>query len=157
MTLSRRTYLSLLGTTGTLAVAGCMAGEVNRTPYDAPTVSAPHSLNSFLSNANKYDGTALDLTDRDEVEVDVGTESNGGFLGFAPVAVQISPGTTVVWKWTGEGGAHNVVAKSNEFRSGNPIASDGTTFSHTFSETGVYQYFCTPHRRNGMKGAVIVE
>jgi halocyanin-like protein len=71
--------------------------------------------------------------------------------------VAVSTGTTVVWEWTGEGGAHNVVAEDGTFDSGETVTEAGTTFEYTFEEAGTYTYVCTPHEAVGMKGAVYVE
>ncbi|MFB6189225.1 MAG: halocyanin domain-containing protein [Halapricum sp.] len=158
MTLPRRRYLTLLGGAASAAIAGCGAtGSVDRTTYDAPSTSVPDSATNFLADTSNFDGTAVDLTGRDTAEVYVGTKGNGGFFAFDPPAIEIASGTTVTWNWTGKGGAHNVAAKDGSFRSGPAKASVDTTFEHTFSESGVYPYFCTPHRMNGMKGVVVVK
>lgn len=156
MELSRRDYLSSAGAAGAIAIAGCSDEGGTRTTYDAQSVSVPEEVSSYLSNAEHFDGTAVDLTDRDEVEVLVGTEGNSNYYAYSPVAIQISTGTTVVWSWTGRGGAHNVVSEGDAFRSGSPEAGSDITFSNTFSEPGNYRYLCTPHERYGMKGAVVV-
>jgi hypothetical protein len=64
-----------------------------------------------------------------------------------------------VWEWTGQGGAHNVVAENGAFDSGEPVGEEGTTFEYTFADAGegdVFRYACSPHRGVGMKGAVAV-
>jgi halocyanin-like protein len=113
----------------------------------------PDEVAEFLADAKTFEGVA-DWTDRDEGTVVVGGGENG--LGFAPAAVRITPGTTVVWEWSGEGGAHNIVENDGAFES-ELSAEDGFTFEHTFEEAGVHLYSCQPHRAIGMKGAVIVE
>lgn len=55
----------------------------------------------------------------------------------------------------GEGGAHDVVAEDGGFES-ELIEDEGTTFEHTFEETGTCRYICTPHGTTGMKGDVVV-
>jgi halocyanin-like protein len=67
----------------------------------------------------------------------------------------VSPETTVVWEWTGEGGAHNVVAEDESFES-ELLSEYGETFEYTFSEPGTVRYYCGPHKSLGMKGAVVV-
>lgn len=100
-------------------------------------------------------GSIVDATGSDEVTVTVGAEANGGGFGFGPPVVRVDPGTTVIWKWNGAGGSHNVVASSGTFES--PMqGNQGDTFSHTFESTGVTRYYCAPHRTMGMKGAVVV-
>jgi halocyanin-like protein len=79
----------------------------------------------------------------------------GGTFAFAPPAVRIGTGTTVRWRWTGEGSQHNVVHEGGAFES--QLTSEaGHTFEHEFGEPGVYRYYCTPHRMLDMKGVVVV-
>jgi halocyanin-like protein len=97
-----------------------------------------------------------DATGQDEVTITVGAQGNGGNFGFDPAAVQVDPGTTVVWEWNGEGGQHNVVAEEGgEFES-ELVAEAGFTFEQTLDSEGVVKYFCQPHRALGMKGVVVV-
>jgi halocyanin-like protein len=105
----------------------------------------------YLDGANNYDGSVSDQTGNSEVTVDVGA---GDGLAFGPAAVHVDNGATVVWEWTGEGGAHNVVSEDEVFNSGSPVGSG--TFEHTFEEDGIYPYFCSPHKGSGMLGAVVV-
>ena len=81
----------------------------------------------------------------------------GSGTSFGPEEVTIAPGDTVVWEWTGEGGAHNVVAEDGAFNSGSPEEGSGITFEHTFQETGEFPYYCAPHEAVGMVGTVIVQ
>jgi halocyanin-like protein len=113
----------------------------------------PDEVDSYLSEADQYDGSLEDMTGEDEVTVDVGAGSDG--LAFDPAAIQVDSGTTVTWEWTGEGGAHNVVDEEGEFES-ELQEEEGATFEHTFEEEGNYLYYCNPHRTQGMLGAVVV-
>lgn len=113
------------------------------------------SFDGWFDGVANFDGVA-DRTGQSEVEVTVGAEGNGGSYAFAPAAVRVSPGTRVVWTWTGEGASHDVVAEDGSFES-ELVAEEGHTFSHTFEESGTDKYACTPHRALGMKGAVVVE
>lgn len=115
--------------------------------------------------ARAYGGGVQDATDGDEVTVQVGAGENG--LAFDPPGMRISSGTTVIWEWTGEGGAHNVASTTEsdhdleggdsdfDFYSGEP-QEDGT-YEETFDETGVGLYMCEPHAQSGMKGGFVVE
>ncbi|QSG08952.1 halocyanin domain-containing protein [Halapricum desulfuricans] len=150
MALSRRTYLALVG--GTAAVAGCSTGGAQTPSYDAPTVPVPEEVRSYLSDTGHFEGEALDLTDREAVDVAVGAEGNSGNNAYSPPAIQISPGTTVVWEWIR--GSHNVIDTDGTFESD---LGTNLTFEHTFEDPGTYTYYCSPHRRYGMKGAVVVE
>ncbi|EMA39303.1 plastocyanin/azurin family copper-binding protein [Halococcus hamelinensis] len=82
---------------------------------------------------------------------------SGSGLSFDPEELTIAPGTTVTWEWTGQGGAHNVVADDGAFNSGPPEDGDDITFSHTFPEAGEFPYHCAPHEGVGMVGTVIVQ
>ncbi|MFC7137307.1 halocyanin domain-containing protein [Halobaculum litoreum] len=140
---TRRRLLAAVGAGGVAALAGCSGGG-------AETDSGPY--NGYLADAAGFDGEAVDRTGNAEVTVAVGT---GDGFAFDPVAVRVSPGTTVVWEWTGMGSRHNVVAEDGGFES-NYYASEGQTFSHEFREPGVTKYYCTPHRNLGMVGVVEV-
>jgi len=96
----------------------------------------------WFDGVDNYNGMTVDATDRDEVTVTVGAEGNGGTFAFDPPAVRVDPGTTAVWEWSGDGGAHTVTAEGGTFDSGQPAAEEGTTFEHAFEEEGVYTYSC---------------
>jgi halocyanin-like protein len=81
----------------------------------------------------------------------------GSGTSFAPEKTTIAPGGTIVWEWTGEGGAHNVVADDGAFNSGSPEEGSGITFEHTFQETGEFPYYCEPHEAVGMVGTIVVQ
>ncbi|WP_248896556.1 halocyanin domain-containing protein [Haloplanus halobius] len=109
----------------------------------------------WMSDVGNYEGL-VDGTGADQITVDVGAEANQGSFGFGPPAVQVDPGTTVVWEWTGQGGQHNVVAEEGASFESDLSAEEGFTFEQTFEEEGVIKYYCLPHRAMGMKGVVVV-
>jgi len=115
----------------------------------------PSEVEEYLADVDNFDGSLEDATGQSEVTVQVGTGANGGNFGFGPAAVRIDAGTTVVWEWTGEGGSHNVADEDGDFES-ELVGDEGHTFEHTFEESGVSLYNCTPHKGVGMKGAVVV-
>ena len=119
------------------------------------TAQDASAVDEYLSDADNYD-EIVDETGSDTVTVAVGAEGNGGAFAFEPAAVQVDPGTTVEFEWTGEGGGHNVVHEEGAFESGQPVDTTGVEFEHTFEEEGVFLYYCTPHKSLGMKGAVVV-
>jgi halocyanin-like protein len=94
-----------------------------------------------------------DYTGESEVVIDVGA---GTGLSHAPAAVRVHPGTTVRWRWTGQGGLHDV-AFINADASASLRSEQGETVTQTFAEPGEYRYKCTPHAAVGMKDVVIVE
>ncbi|WP_330632641.1 halocyanin domain-containing protein [Halocatena halophila] len=115
--------------------------------------TGPIDFGGFLDSANGWSGSAADKTGADDVTIEVGA---GEGMAFSPAGVHVSPGTTVVWEWTGEGGAHNVVSGDDAFSSGSAVGEAGTTFEHTFEEAGIYNYHCEPHEGQGMIGSVAV-
>ena len=131
------------------------AGAAAATGLAAGSGTAAAQYDGWLDDVDNYDGTH-DYTGRDEVTVDVGAVDG---LKFGPAAILVDPGTTVVWEWTGEGGAHNVVAEEETFDSGETVSEAGTTFEHTFedvSDGDTFNYLCVPHEAVGMKGAVAI-
>jgi len=125
--------------------------------------TAPNKIDDYLieGDARLYDRTMADYAALDEFVKEVVIEVGAGDFGFAfaPPAVRINTGTTVVWEWTGEGGAHNVVSEDTsaiQFNSGDPIDEQGYTFEQTFETAGIQLYYCTPHKANGKIGAIDV-
>ena len=138
----RRAFLAL---SATATVGGCIGnggsgGESES--YD----------DDWFEDVGNYDGE-VDVTGESTTTVKVGGGSDN--LAFAPAAIRVSTGTTVVWEWTGKGGRHNVVDDEGAFESEYHEEANAT-FEYTFDSTGVYQYYCDPHRELGMKGGVRV-
>ena len=73
-------------------------------------------------------------------------------FAYAPVTITIKVGTTVTWT-NKDSVRHTVTSDTGLFDSG--LFGKGESFSYTFTETGTFTYFCTPHPY--MKGTVIVE
>lgn len=181
---SRRELLGLATTTAVPAIAGCGAPASESTPssagagriVDRDVVESDriHYLELNLGAhewltestvggpAPNYDGTFADERWRETVRVTVGAGASATV--FEPAAVVVSPGTTVVWEWTGDGGAHSVVADGDaqigetayEFDSGQPVDQAGTTFEVTVDEPGNALYHCETHLGEGVKGVVAV-
>ncbi|ELZ35910.1 halocyanin domain protein [Halorubrum distributum JCM 9100] len=167
--LSRRRYLAGTGaalTIGTLA--GCSGGGDGGDGGDGSDGSdgsgggnaaedVPDEIDEYLSDARMYEGTIMDFTGQDEVTVEVGAGDVG--FAFSPAAIRIDSSTTVVWEWTGNGGAHNVASvegSESDFDSGDSVSEEGHTFEQSFDNTGIQLYQCTPHQANGMLGAIEV-
>lgn len=126
-------------------------GSTDGSSSDGGDLQEPN-YDGWFENVDNYD-TTVDRTDADAVTIAVGAGSSG--FAFDPPAVAVSPGTTVTWEWSGEGGSHNVVAESVDFES-ELIDEADHTFEQTFDSTGVVKYYCAPHQTMGMKGAVAV-
>ena len=155
----RRDYLyaaGLVGLGGVVSLAGCSAaGSPSPGPAAEPTLPTEPDYGDWFGGVSNFHGT-VDRRGEDAVAVDVGAPANMGAFGFGPAAVAVSPGTTVVWEWTGEGGGHNVVAEDGSFSSGALVDGAGHTFTYRFDEPGVHRYVCEPHRTMGMRGAIVV-
>jgi plastocyanin len=89
-------------------------------------------------------------------------------MGFVPAAITVNAGDKVVWK-NSSPVIHNVVDDASKalsvvdvklpsgarpFDSG--MLQPGQSYSHVFTEPGVYRYVCTLHEGSGMKGVVVV-
>jgi len=129
-----------LGTAASGLAAGQQADEV--------------SLVDWFDGVSNLDGL-VDRTGESEVTITVGAQGNGGAFAFEPPAVRIDPGTTVVWEWSGNGGAHDVAAEDGSFAS-EVESQSGATFERTVEEAGVVRYACNPHKALGMRGALVV-
>lgn len=140
--MDRRALLRAAGLAAAGALAGCLGGGGG---------GPSEGYGDWLDDANG-DTAPVDRTGRGRVTVMVGA---GDGFAFDPAAVEVSPGTTVVWEWTGRGGDHNVVHDGGSFRS-EYASSAGYAFERTLGTAGVYRYYCSPHRSLGMKGAVRV-
>jgi plastocyanin len=84
----------------------------------------------------------------------------GGSLEFDPAEVTVSTGATVQWTW--ESDFHTVTVDSqpegeNWSGTGEETHDTGYTHVHTFSTAGTYEYYCQPHRSQGMTGTLTVE
>lgn len=76
---------------------------------------------------------------------------------YGPDEVTVSLGddgeATVIW--CNEGGSHNVHEENGLFQS-DITSAKGEHFRHTFTEEGTYDYWCDPHKSQGMTGIVRV-
>jgi halocyanin-like protein len=163
---TRRRFLRVGALAGVASVAGCSGGGGSGGSENAENDESDENDESgggggsgdssayeaWLDDAPNYDGTAADRTGQETVTVTVGA---GNGLVYEPAAVEVSPGTTVVWEWTGRGGQHNVREESGAFES-ELASTEGTTYERTFDAPGVVRYYCVPHQAVGMKGVVDV-
>lgn len=75
---------------------------------------------------------------------------------FRPEVLHIAPGDTVKFISTDPG--HNSVSDPDMIPEGaEPWKSKiGKDFEVTLEKTGIYEYYCMPHRMMGMVGAIVV-
>jgi halocyanin-like protein len=145
---TRRTVLRSVAGAGLLGAAGTASAQEGE------------SRPAFGAWLEGIDGGYVDARGQDEVTVQVGADGNGGAFAFAPAGLWVDPGTTVRWRWTGEGGGHNVISESGpaDLDSGAQIAEAGVHYEYEFTEedAGINEYYCDPHLSLGMKGAIAV-
>jgi halocyanin-like protein len=153
--MNRREFLQTAGGAAGGAAAVSAASPAAAAEAEGGGGGGQPDFGGWLDNVGNYDGTVVDARGESEVAVTVGASGNGGNLAFDPPAVHVDTGTTIVWEWTGEGGSHNVVEETGAFES-ELTAEEGFTYEQTFSESGIVNYYCNPHRGQGMKGSVVV-
>ena len=143
-----------------MTATGCSAVATTDDPV-GETASALTEGGADARTSDAADGGGLPPV---TVTVTVGGSTN---MAFAPANVTLRAGDTVRWVWTGAL-RHNVVSGTagtadSRFCSpadtgcaSAPLASAGASYSHTFTQPGVYPYFCKPHVPMGMVGTVTV-
>lgn len=135
----RRRFLRTIAGAGTLAgLAGCLGIGGG---------SGEEGYGDHFSDVDDA-GEPVDMTGQDAVTVAVGA---GDGFDFDPIKMNVSPGTTITWEWTGEGGQHVVVFEDRNWESGYSN-KEGHTYEKTVEKPGYYKYFCEPHLSVGMKG-----
>ena len=102
------------------------------------------------------------------VEIRMQGRDDGSHVWFDPIGVLVRPGQTVRWTNLNEGNSHTTTAYSPANfdrplripKAAKSWDSDyllpNETFSMTFTEEGVYDYYCIPHEHAGMVGRIIV-
>jgi|GEM_PF-1659098 len=96
-------------------------------------------------------GETVDATDQGEVTVDI-----NDFI-FETTYLKIKPGTKVTW--TNRGNVRHDVTSAESSPGqglGSELLANGDSYSFTFEEPGLYEYFCTPHPSQ-MRATVLVE
>lgn len=171
---NRRTVLKTIsaGIVGSMALTGSATAQEGK----ENNYGNGNGIGTFLNERAKFkempiwESGIADMTGQSEVEVDVGSITSidipdGEFPGeppaegpfkFTPRVVQVSPGTTVRWMWTGNSFAfdpekpwpHDVRSLDGTFHS--PHQGTGS-FEFSFDTTGTHLYFCTPHGNPGSK------
>jgi len=72
-------------------------------------------------------------------------------LRYHPGTLSIKRGDTVTWLWRDNGTEHNVTGRGFKSRT----MSKGS-FSVRFTRAGTFNYHCTIHVSEGMKGRIVV-
>ncbi|UDL90423.1 hypothetical protein LGH82_03360 [Mesorhizobium sp. PAMC28654] len=102
------------------------------------------------------------------VDIRMQGRADGSHVWFDPVGILVMPGQTIRWTNLDSGNSHTTTAynpanferKLRMPEAAKPWNSDylmpGEAFSVTFTEQGVYDYYCIPHEQAGMVGRIIV-
>jgi plastocyanin len=72
-------------------------------------------------------------------------------IRFHPAALAIRRGESVTWLWRDEGVAHNVTGSGFHSRT-----QTNGSFTVRFTHAGTFNYRCTIHAAEGMRGKVVV-
>ena len=152
--ITRRNVLLASGVALTVGLAGC-TGDDDNGDGNGNGNGNGDSLEDHLADANNYDGSFTDMTGEDEVTVTV-TDADGN--SYDPAAIEIDPGTTVVWEWVDDGHSvtHEPLGEQDEELFDSDIQNTGHEFDYTFDDAGDYAIFCIPHRAQGHLGGVRV-
>ena len=139
-----------------LVLAACTSPATPTKASDMPTESMEETLMatetmtamatetpSMETKAPSPESTSDDSPDGMEVEIE----------DFAYVAnmLTVKVGTTVTWT-NKDTARHTVSSDTGVFESG--LFGKGESFSYTFTEVGVFPYYCAPHPY--MKGTITV-
>jgi plastocyanin len=138
--------------------------------------AGPDNKRVSTTQQKKPAGPAIHIVDQNGQTAVSGVPTGGGQIidvavgqggdVFVPDIVNISVGDTVRWTWA-EGG-HSVTSGppcsvDSQFCSPDDtnciagvLSGQGTVYEHTFTEPGVYSYFCHAHCIIGMTGVVNV-
>lgn len=165
----RRTLLRFGGVAAVAALAGCSGAQDDNddpTPTDTPAGTSTPASGGDAPPGGDVLGGPDDLQSSATVEaLSLDSDQGAGQFVFSPAVVWLEAGATITFE--DAAGSHSVTAyhadndKPNRVPSGaaafdSGVMSEGDAFDHTFSESGVYNYFCSPHEGLGMVGLVIV-
>ena len=139
-------------------------GPMMRRLHPLAFVAAVACAVTSISCSSSSDSPGGGGTDTGTSDTPTGPEvlvGSGGTV-FTPTTLTIKVGQTVTWKWAASG--HSVTEadgdpatctqKTGGFDS--TIQATGSTFAHTFTTAGTFNYFCLLHCSAGMRGQIIV-
>ncbi|MFC4986781.1 plastocyanin/azurin family copper-binding protein [Saliphagus infecundisoli] len=139
----------ILATGGVTSLAGCSSGNGNGDGGEPATTETEGTDGSGSSN------TVMMVTEDSEYY-------------FDPIGLFVESGETVTFEI--ESGSHSATAYEEETSSASvtripdgaetfnseTLSEQGATYEHTFETTGTYDYFCIPHKTQGMIGRIVV-
>ena len=80
-------------------------------------------------------------------------DADGNKMVFSEEIVRIGVGDTVTWVPTDKGHNVEMVSSPNDIKF---KSKNNKEVSLTFEQTGIYYYWCTPHKGMGMIGLILV-
>ena len=80
----------------------------------------------------------------------------GSNIRFVPETLTINEGDSVRFLWSGQLLPHNAVEVNELFNSGDAMSNVDYTYNFTYNQSGVYEFYCEPHRDLGMLGEITV-
>ena len=80
----------------------------------------------------------------------------GSNLRFVPDTLTINEGDTVQFLWSGQLLPHNAIEENEVFNSGDAERNVDYTYTFNYNQSGVYEFYCEPHRDLGMVGEITV-
>lgn len=80
----------------------------------------------------------------------------GSNIRFVPETLTINEGDTVRFLWSGQLLPHNAIEQNELFNSGDAMRNVDYTFTFDYNQSGVYEFYCEPHRDLGMLGEITV-
>ena len=80
----------------------------------------------------------------------------GSNIRFVPETLTINEGDSVRFLWSGQLLPHNAIEMDDLFNSGDAMRDVDYTFTFDYNQSGVYEFYCEPHRNLGMLGEITV-
>ena len=96
------------------------------------------------------------LEDEGEVHT-ITVDGFGSNLRFVPDTITINEGDSVRFLWSGQLLPRNAIEQNELFNSGEAMRNVDYTYTFDYNQSGVYEFYCEPHRDLGMIGEIIVD
>jgi plastocyanin len=140
----RRSALVVAALLALLVVAGVLAGCGGDDDGDGGDEAAGDGGLPAVDDAVEVEGDEAAVTSLDNT--------------FRPPAVEVRPGTTVVWTNRGRNEHDVLPAEGDGWGVEVEDFQPGDVYRHAFDEPGTYHYYCSIHgtTTEGMVGAVVV-
>ena len=98
----------------------------------------------------------IDLFQDEGEEHTVTVDGFGSNIRFVPETLTINEGDSVRFLWSGQLLPHNAIEMDDLFNSGDAMRDVDYTFTFDYNQSGVYEFYCEPHRNLGMLGEITV-